>query len=82
MGMNMVRLPNAEEAEMVKKAVKEIFSFADIPYGEIRTEPDGRMLTKATIPSAKRELVFCRLFGYGIVAIDAGNGEWGFAVRA
>ena len=79
---NTIRLPKAEEVEKIKTSVKEVFSFVSIEHGEIRTMPDGRMLVRTTIPQSLMELVICRLFGYGIVIVNAGNGEWGFAVRS
>lgn len=81
MSMNTIRLPRAEEVEMVKKAVEEVFCHEDVPCGEVRTELDGRMLARATIPDSKRERVVCGLFRHGIVVVNVGNGELGFAVR-
>lgn len=79
---NMIRLPKGEEVEMVRSKVKEVFTDLKIELGEIRAETDGRMLTKAVISQKKKNRAISDLFAYGILIIEVGNGELGFAVRA
>lgn len=76
-----VRLPKAEEVETVKDKVRKVLAFARIRLGGFRTDERGRMFARAEIPLASRKLVVAGLFGYGIVIVEAENGEWGLAVR-
>lgn len=78
---NMIRLPKGEEVETVKAKAKEVFANLEIELDEIKTESDGRMLTRAVIPQEKKNRLLSDLFAYGILIVEVGNGELGFAVR-
>ena len=77
-----VRLPKPEEVEMIKMNARRAFEFEGVKFDDFKSGENGKLTITAAIPSAKRDAIVAALFGFGIVMIETGRGEWGFAVRA
>ena len=77
-----VRLPKPEEVEMIKMNARRAFEFEGVKFDDFKSGENGKLTLTAAIPSAKRDAIVAALFGFGVVMIETGRGEWGFAVRA
>ena len=76
-----IELPTAAELPMVERMAREAFAEVGVELKALEAPAGGGFKAKAAMTAADRERLVCALFAHGIVMVDLGPEEFGFAVR-